>query len=408
MKPLLWQVVAVLILASGLVYGAEPSLVLKDNDLWVMAGDSITAQRLHTNYIEAFYRTRYPNLNLRFRNSGIGGNQTGHIIRRFDYDVAAWQPNVVSIELGMNDVNGGDDPAKYIAGMKTLIEKIRAIHATPVLISSSPVNDGSLPGQLKDRNRRLDAYTNALRELGASEQVLMIDQFHPLLEIWGRNYARKPADPKDREAAIKSGYLSIGGDAVHTGPVGQYTMAATILNALHVDPEVSSATISSDGKIVDAKRCKITDLSSSGGVLSFTRLDEVSPWPIDPAAKTALQIMPAIADLSRYMLTVSGLVEGKYQILINDQPAAVVTSKELAEGWNISTVFQGAIAERSKTILKLIADLEGNENNAWRAASKANDKAKLAAAQKEIDATEAQLRKACEPAPLRFKIQKAQ
>ena len=27
---------------------AGPKLELKDNDLWVMAGDSITAQRLHT------------------------------------------------------------------------------------------------------------------------------------------------------------------------------------------------------------------------------------------------------------------------------------------------------------------------------------------------------------------------
>jgi lysophospholipase L1-like esterase len=408
MKAWIWQIIAVIALAAINVYAAGPALVLKQNDLWVMAGDSITAQRLHTNYIEAFYRTRYPNLNLQFRNSGIGGNQTGHVRSRFDYDVAAWQPTIVSIELGMNDVNAGDDPGKYIAGMKDLIAKIRAIHATPVLISSSPVNDGSLPGNWKsDRCRRLDAYTNALKELAASEQVVMVDQYHPLLELWGRNYAKKPADPKDRAAVEKSGYISLGGDAVHTGAVGQYTMAATILKALNADLEVSSATLAADGKVGDTKRCKISDVSSSGGVLAFTRLDEASPWPIDPGAKTAVEIMPAIRDLSHYMLTVSGLPAGRYQVLINDQPAAVVTEKELADGWNMSTVFQGALAERSKSILKLIGELELGENNAWRAASKTHDKDKLAAAQKQIDATEADLRKACEPTPLRFKIQKA-
>src|SRR5258708_3860926 len=83
-------------------FAAEPALSLKDNDTWVMAGDSITAQRLHTNYIEAFFRTRYPQLHLHFRNSGIGGNRTADILRRFDYDVAAWKPTIVSIELGMN------------------------------------------------------------------------------------------------------------------------------------------------------------------------------------------------------------------------------------------------------------------------------------------------------------------
>ena len=88
---------------------AEPALTLKDGDVWVMAGDSITAQRMHTNYIEAYYRTRFPKLHLHFRNSGIGGNRTGSVLARFDYDVAAWKPTIVSVELGMNDVNGPEE-----------------------------------------------------------------------------------------------------------------------------------------------------------------------------------------------------------------------------------------------------------------------------------------------------------
>jgi len=108
-----------------------------------MAGDSITAQRLHTNFIEGYYRTRFPNLNLQFRNSGIGGNTTGSVLARFGYDIADWKPAIVSIELGMNDVGAGDDPAKYIEGMRQLVKRVREIPATPLLISSSPVNDGS-------------------------------------------------------------------------------------------------------------------------------------------------------------------------------------------------------------------------------------------------------------------------
>src|ERR1043165_6350912 len=100
--------------APALARAAEPALQLKDNDVWVMAGDSITAQRMHTNYIEAFFRTRYPSLKLHFRNSGIGGNRTGNIIARFDYDVAAWKPTIVSTELGMNDVSGTGTAESYI------------------------------------------------------------------------------------------------------------------------------------------------------------------------------------------------------------------------------------------------------------------------------------------------------
>src|SRR6266850_550139 len=57
------------LLSTATSRAAEPALTLKDNDVWVMAGDSITAQRMHTNYIEAYYRTRYPKLKLHFHNS---------------------------------------------------------------------------------------------------------------------------------------------------------------------------------------------------------------------------------------------------------------------------------------------------------------------------------------------------
>src|SRR6187455_804014 len=116
--PALLAAASFLTLASPM-HAAEPKLTLKDNDVWVMAGDSITAQRQHTNFIEAYYRTRFPKLNLHFRNSGIGGNRTSSILARFDYDVAAWKPTIVSIELGMNDVNGTEEA--YIKGMKDLI-----------------------------------------------------------------------------------------------------------------------------------------------------------------------------------------------------------------------------------------------------------------------------------------------
>lgn len=241
----------VLVLIGGLpLLAADPALTVKQDDVWVMAGDSITAQRQHSNYIEAFYRTRYPNLNLQFRNSGIGGNQTSSILARFDYDVAAWKPTIVSIELGMNDVGTGDDPQRYIDGMRQLIQKIREIKAQPVLISSSPVNDGSVTGDWKsDRCRRIDTYTVALKKLAEEENVVMIDQYHALLDLWGKN--KHSPEP-----------INLTGDAVHPGPVGQYTMAGVILDQLQVDPDVSSAMLSADGKVATSNRCKI---SESGG-----------------------------------------------------------------------------------------------------------------------------------------------
>jgi len=425
-----------ILLGSTSVRAADPTLQLKDNDVWVMSGDSITAQRLHTNYIEAFYRTRHPEWHLHFRNSGIGGNRTGSILARFDYDVAAWKPTIVSIELGMNDVNGSVE--EYIKGMKQLIAKIRAIPAQPVLISSSPVDDGSIMNDWKgERCQKIHPFTEALKKLAADENVVLVDQYHALIDLWGQNRRKGealavkngtwppkatpvPATPAATPATAASGatpapvrkpeppiapsLIPLGGNPVHPGPVGQYNMAAVILEGLKADGEVSSATINADGKVVEAKRCKITEGSAKDGKLSFTRLDECGPWPILPTAKSALELLPETLKLSQYLLRVPGLADGEYHVSINGKPAATVSAKDLAAGWNLSTVFEGVLADRATDINGLITNLEGKLNTDWRAASKANEEDRLAAAQKAIDEAEAEIQKAIQPIPLHFEI----
>ena len=402
----------------------EPALQLKDNDVWVMAGDSITAQRLHTNYIEAFFRTRNPKLHLHFRNSGIGGNRTGNVLQRFDYDVAAWNPTIVSVELGMNDVNGPEDA--YIKGMKEIIAKIRAIPAQPVLISSSPVDDGSVMGDWKSaRCEKIHPFTDALKKLAEEENVVFVDQYHPLIDLWGGNrrkgaeaaekngtLPKAPADAgttppaKPAKPQIPPSLIPLGGDPVHPGPVGQTHMAAVILAGLKAEGEVSSATIGADGKIIETKRCQITEAGAKDGKLSFTRLDESGPWPILPAAKTAFELFPDALKLSQYLLRVTGLADGAYRVSINGKPAATVSAKELAAGWNMTNAFDGALGERSNGIHALIAKLQSGLNNEWRAASRANDAGKLAAAQKAIEDCEAEIQAAVQPVALRFEIEK--
>src|SRR5882757_7816910 len=94
---------------------AEP-FPLKDGDTWVMAGDSITAQHLHSNYFEAFCYARYPKLKFAFRNSGVGGHTIPTTLARFEYDIAALKPTVISVELGMND-SGNTSTDTFVANM---------------------------------------------------------------------------------------------------------------------------------------------------------------------------------------------------------------------------------------------------------------------------------------------------
>src|SRR5438132_8921043 len=135
------------LLTDSTAYGQFP---LKEGDIWVMAGDSITAQHLHSNYFEAYCFAHYPDLKFAFRNSGVGGHTIPSTLARFDYDIAAWKPTVISVELGMND-QGGTATDKFVANMGTMVERIRGIKARPVIFAASPVNDGATMGKLFGR-----------------------------------------------------------------------------------------------------------------------------------------------------------------------------------------------------------------------------------------------------------------
>ena len=61
----------------------------KDGDVVVVDGDSITEQRLYSNYVEMWTVTRFPDWKLVFRNVGIGGDTSPGGNGRFKRDVLA-------------------------------------------------------------------------------------------------------------------------------------------------------------------------------------------------------------------------------------------------------------------------------------------------------------------------------
>ena len=79
------------------------TLDLQDGDCIVFLGDSITHQRLYTQYVEDFFYTRFPVKRIKFHNAGVGGAKAWDALERFDRDVAAYKPKYVTVLLGMND-----------------------------------------------------------------------------------------------------------------------------------------------------------------------------------------------------------------------------------------------------------------------------------------------------------------
>lgn len=441
MRRLSLLAVPLLALIAAPAPAADPTFPLKDGDIWVMAGDSITAQHLHSNYFEAFCYARYPKFKFAFRNSGVGGHTIPSTLDRFEYDVAAWKPTVVSVELGMND-SGGTATDKFVANMGTMTERIRKAGARPVIFAPSPVNDGTLSSKLAGRNQRLDEYATALKAFCEKEKLPYADQFHACLDPWGKNKPREKmmatlADVKalaaddtlagaehlkaflaaQEKSAAKG--VNLTGDPVHPGAPGQLMMAAVLLKGLGAEKFVSSVTIA--GGKAEAKGCTVTDVKEANGGVAFDRLDETLPFPIADNARAVMAISPEVAEMSQYTLAVKGLKDGSYELKVGGIASGKFTAKQLADGINLTELapVPGAkevnpILGQMRAVLKAVEDKEAVVGQ-WRNLSRqvhakgadAKLKDDLAALTKKVEDADQKIRDAAKPTKMHFEVMPA-
>ena len=201
----------------------------------------------------------------------------------------------------------------------------------------------------------------ALKEFAAGEKLPYADQFHALVDLWGKNKPQellanalvvvKPLAQDDSLVGVEhlraflaaqekspTKPVSMQGDPVHPGPPGQLMMAAALLKELGADGFVSSVTIDASGKLSEAKGCEVDQIKAEGGKLEFDRLDERLPLPVPDEARAVLPLYPAILELSQYMLRVTGLTSGTYALKINGIATATLTAKELEAGVNLTAL----------------------------------------------------------------------
>lgn len=126
-------------------------------------------------------------------NSGISGDGTVGALKRFDRDVAAFSPDLVTVNLGLNDCMGADIDASltaYRANMAEIFARIHALGAEAMLVTPNMMCsyvDPALPdGILKDiaaeAARRqeggvLTAFVDAARETAREKGIPVADAY---------------------------------------------------------------------------------------------------------------------------------------------------------------------------------------------------------------------------------------
>ncbi|HVF10120.1 MAG TPA: GDSL-type esterase/lipase family protein [Abditibacteriaceae bacterium] len=191
---------------------------LRDGDVWVMVGDSITEQKLYTAYLEAFARARYPKLPFVVVHSGKSGQVYIQGIIRFKNTVAAYKPTLITVNFGMNDhvkVFAGEDfqddprnsPQRFMQTVADLKNaRLYVLSASPLLApadygpSVESLRTPHDPKASRERSNPINKlFADKLRLVAERNGVPFIDQMTTLQTIWAANY------PRDFVATLRDG-----------------------------------------------------------------------------------------------------------------------------------------------------------------------------------------------------------
>lgn len=211
----------------------------------VTLGDSITQGGgqpggyvwLLQRYLDALY----PERGIRIVNAGISGHKSTDMAARFERDVLAAKPDLVTISVGVNDVwHGffdfsagkpiplGDGPngvplPVYRQKVDEMIRAAKQAGARPVILSATVVHE-----DLSNReNARIGEYNYALRELARKHGIQYVDLFGAF---------RKVLSEYQKQAGKGINLLTT--DGVHLNAAGNRLMAVTILRKLGVPATV--------------------------------------------------------------------------------------------------------------------------------------------------------------------------
>ncbi len=381
-------------------------VVLEDGDTIVLLGDSITHQCLYTQYFEDYIYTRFPEKRIRIHNAGVGGAKAWDALQRFEKDVAAYKPKYVTVLLGMND--GRYTPFNqeyfetYQKDMAQVIEKIKAIGATPVLMTPTMfdararrMNSRGNPNEasISQYNGVMAYYGAWVREVAVRSGFGYVDMYGPLNQLTLEQRKKNP-----RFTMIK--------DAVHPNEPGQVVMAFAMVNDLGLPRGLSNIRIQNrQGKGMQAYAVggKVTDLKETGEGLEFKWQADSLPWVLPENAELGVQISKLGHKLSREALEIHDLKPGFYRLTIDDQVVGTFHSAALErhielQGNKRTPQYQQAAkvaqlnAERnSGPVRRLRGEWSRFQGYARTLAAKPEDPAALDAWQKKIDAYQKQI-----------------
>lgn len=337
---------ALCICASAAAQQVAP---FKDGDRAVFLGNSITDGGHYHSYIWLYYMTRFPYMDVRVMNAGIGGETAGDMYKRLDGDVLSKRPTVLTVTFGMNDTGymeyNGDNAEEFgqkryrecYDNFKMMEKRLQSLDGVRVvMLGGSPYDETAQIENtpLRGKNAVMDRVVGFQKESAEANGWEFVDFSAPMVEIGQRVQARQP-----------SFSLSMG-DRIHPDNDGHMVMAYLYLKAQgFAGKEVADMRIDAAGaKVIKASNCEITNIRRNNREIAFDYLADALPYPLDTVAHgmgakrsqaRATELVPFTEEMNREMLTVKGL-KGDYTLYIDGERIGTWSAKELGAGINLA------------------------------------------------------------------------
>jgi sialidase-1 len=182
---------------------------------WLITGDSITHGAKHTlgarSYPEHFAERVRFEMNRRrdvVINTGISGDTSDGILKDFEWRVGRYKPDVVSINIGMNDcARGAGGRDNFTTHLRELVRRTRALGAVPVLQTTNTIAADGRRGDLA-------AFVGIIQKVAKDEGVILVDHW---------SHWQKQGDV--------SAWLN---DPIHPNATGHAEMAKVMFRALGI------------------------------------------------------------------------------------------------------------------------------------------------------------------------------
>jgi putative heme-binding domain-containing protein len=212
---------------------AQPTarLQLRQGDHVTILGNTLADRMQHDGWLETYFYSRFPKLELVFRNCGYAGDELTVRLRSQDFGspdqwLVRTSTDVLFAFFGYNESFAGKRGLEKFKGdlqafvEHTLSSKYHAAQP-PRLVLFSPIahenlHDRNLPDG-SENNKRLEQYTAAMAEVARTKNVPFVDLFHASRDFYARS----------------SSPLTI--DGVHLNQHGNELIAEAIDKALFPD-----------------------------------------------------------------------------------------------------------------------------------------------------------------------------